>query len=58
MAIYLSDLLKDPGILLRRAPPKRERYGDHPMDEAWDDYYEQLGRVIEQHPIGGGRPKR
>jgi hypothetical protein len=70
MAIYLEDLIKNPGLLdeLRAKQPRqgprcckcgvvlRETFTGRrptPQGEACSDcYYELLGELIEQHPIG------
>lgn len=51
MAIYLSDVLKDPSILTRALEGKKSRA--QLREEAEDAYYEALGELVEKHPIGG-----
>jgi hypothetical protein len=61
MSIYLRDVLNDPGILLRGMEGKKSRA--QLREEAEDEMYEALGRVIEEHPIvpsprvGGPNPR-
>lgn len=55
MPIYLSDLDKDPGILLRGLEGKKSRA--QLREEAEDAYYEVLGAEVEAHPFGGHFPR-
>jgi hypothetical protein len=66
--IFLSDLIANPGILMRSMPPAQKcaecdgglGEGKHPSPKGAvcvDCYYGLFGAEIEQHPIGrGGRP--
>jgi hypothetical protein len=51
MPIYLSDLERDPGILMRGLEGKKSRA--QLREQAEDTYYEALGVEIEKHPLGG-----
>jgi hypothetical protein len=57
MPIYLSDLLKDPGILMRSVPSVRKSRALL-AEEREGEYYEAIGRAIEEWPIVSGGVKR
>lgn len=48
MAIFLKDLIENPN-LLKDLRPEPRKPSQHEIDE--DRYYEELGELIEQHPI-------
>jgi len=50
MPIYLTDLLEDPGILLRGTKGRKSRA--ELREKAEDAMYEELSRLVEEHPIG------
>ena len=56
MAIYLKDVVANPGILLRAFEGRKSRA--QLREEAEDRMYEELGREVERHPIGPGLHRR
>jgi hypothetical protein len=47
--IYLKDIIEDPSILDNLFAEKKE--------ERFDDVFEKLGELVEEHPIVGPHPR-
>lgn len=54
--MYLDDLEQDPSLLDRFRKESKSRQQQREREE--DEMYEELGRLIEEHPIPSGGIRR